>query len=89
METIAQGIRETRGMHGRQGAVTATWSLRVRHTHATDGHPMAVVEVLPGCFARMTPHELRGFAAALRLAADDCDSPHIERAFTTYPVLSR
>jgi hypothetical protein len=78
METIARGTR-----------TAPSWSLRVRHTHANDGAAMAVIEVLPGCFARMSPLEMRSFAAALALAADDCDSPQTKRSLAVYPVLGR
>jgi hypothetical protein len=49
-------------------------SLNVFLTQSRDHKPLAVVRNLPGNDADMTPQQLRALAAALNVAADECEA---------------
>lgn len=49
-------------------------TLQVKHTVCYKPEPLAVLSNLSGAGAEMTPAQLRQLAAALLVAADDCEA---------------
>lgn len=65
-------------------------ALRVKHTCAHDGKPLAVVDGLPGGNADLSPKQMRVLALALLQAADDCEDlcrPRSLRPVHIYPLV--
>lgn len=53
--------------------------LEVLHSQTFDRRPLATLRNLPGRDADMTPAQMRGLAAALNLAAAECERRPMDR----------
>lgn len=67
--------------------------LVVTYTQTYHGQPLATVHNLPGGDADLTPAQMRGLAAALLAAADECETRPMGcrsflRASREYPLSS-